>query len=137
MISIEDLVDVEDANIQEDDWVLYKVFKPMKVFGKELESLFDIGIHKSWKLEDIINNLKDHIILLSDSRDKLKNAYGDFMFIDVDDNWYDNIDIYKILIKINEDGSIESKVDCGDDENIFSVYYLNNDIINIMESTIR
>lgn len=68
MINIEDLVDVEDANINEDDWKLYKVFKPMKIFGKQLESLFDIGIHKTWKVEDIINNLKEHIILLSDSR---------------------------------------------------------------------
>ncbi|MEI0488516.1 hypothetical protein [Brachyspira pulli] len=137
MINIEDLVDVADANISEDDWELYKVFKPMKVFGKELETLFDIGIHKSWKLEDIINNLKEHVKVLSDSRETLKNAYGDFMFIDVDDEWYNNIDIYKILIKINEDGSIESKVDCGDDENTFSVYFKDNDIINIMESNIR
>lgn len=59
------------------------------------------------------------------------------MFIDVDDNWYDNLEIYKILIKINDDGSIDSKVDCGDDENIFSVYFKNNDIIDIMESRIR
>ncbi len=137
MINVEDLVDVEAANINEDDWKLYKVFKPMKIFGKKLESLFDIGIHKVWKLEDIINNLKDHIALLSDSREQLKNAYGDFMFIDVDDNWYDNLEIYKILIKINEDGSIDSKVDCGDDENIFSVYFKDNDIIDIMESRIR
>lgn len=137
MINIEDLVDVADANISEDDWELYKVFKPMKIFGKELETLFDVGIHKAWKLEDIINNLKDHVKVLSDSRDILKNAYGDFMFIDVDDNWYNNIDIYKILIKINEDGSIESKVDCGDDENTFSVYFKDNNIINIMESNIR
>ncbi|MEI0476861.1 hypothetical protein [Brachyspira pulli] len=137
MINIEDLVDVADANISEDDWELYKVFKPMKVFGKELETLFDIGIHKVWKLEDIINNLKEHVKVLSDSRETLKNAYGDFMFIDVDDEWYNNIDIYKILIKINEDGSIESKVDCGDDENTFSVYFKDNDIINIMESNIR
>ncbi|MEI0539684.1 hypothetical protein [Brachyspira pulli] len=137
MINIEDLVDVADANISEDDWELYKVFKPMKVFGKELETLFDIGIHKAWKLEDIINNLKEHVKVLSDSRETLKNAYGDFMFIDVDDEWYNNIDIYKILIKINEDGSIESKVDCGDDENTFSVYFKDNDIINIMESNIR
>ena len=137
MINIEDLVNVADANISEDDWELYKVFKPMKVFGKELETLFDIGIHKVWKLEDIINNLKEHVKVLSDSRETLKNAYGDFMFIDVDDEWYNNIDIYKILIKINEDGSIESKVDCGDDENTFSVYFKDNDIINIMESNIR
>ncbi len=137
MISVEDLVDVEDANISEDDWELYKVFKPMQVFGKKLESLFDIGIHKSWKVEDIINNLKEHVTVLSDSKEQLKKAYGDFMFIDVDDNWYENLEIYKILIKINEDGSIESKVDCGDDENIFSVYFNNNEIINIMESRIR
>ena len=44
MINVEDLVDVEAANINEDDWKLYKVFKPMKIFGKQLESLFDIGI---------------------------------------------------------------------------------------------
>ncbi|WP_295154711.1 hypothetical protein [uncultured Brachyspira sp.] len=137
MINIEDLTDVEDANIVEDDWKLYKIFKPMKIFGKELESLFDIGVHKVLKLEDIIKDLKEHINLLSDSKDKLKTAYGDFMFIDVDDNWYDNLEIYKILIKINEDSSIESKVDCGDNENIFSVYFKNNDIINIMESIIR
>ena len=137
MINIEDLVNVADANISEDDWELYKVFKPMKVFGKELSTLFDIGIHKSWKLEDIINNLKEHVKVLSDSKETLKNAYGDFMFIDVDDEWYNNIDIYKIIIKINEDGSIESKVDCGDDENTFSVYFKDNDIINIMESNIR
>ena len=90
MINIEDLVDVADANISEDDWELYKVFKPMKVFGKELETLFDIGIHKVWKLEDIINNLKSHVNVLSDSREELKNAYGDFMFKDVDDDWYNN-----------------------------------------------
>ncbi|WP_295162362.1 hypothetical protein [uncultured Brachyspira sp.] len=137
MIEIEDLFDVACANIIEDDWKLYKVFKPMKVFNKELETLFDIGVHKSLKLDDIINNLKDHIVLLSDSKEILKNAYGDFMFIDVDDNWYNNIDIYKILIKVNEDGSIDSKVECGDDENIFDVYFKNNDIINIMESNIR
>ncbi|WP_300748081.1 hypothetical protein [uncultured Brachyspira sp.] len=137
MIEIEDLFDVVCANIIEDDWKLYKVFKPMKVFNKELETLFDIGVHKSLKLDDIINNLKDHIVLLSDSKEILKNAYGDFMFIDVDDNWYNNIDIYKILIKVNEDGSIDSKVECGDDENIFDVYFKNNDIINIMESNIR
>ena len=137
MINIEDLVDVEDANIIEDDWELYKIFKPMKIFGKELESLFDVGIHKAWKLEDIINNLKEHVTILSDSKESLKNAYGDFMFIDVDDDWYDSLEIYKILIKINEDGSIESKVDCGDNDNIFSVYFKNNDIINIMESKIR
>lgn len=137
MINIEDLVDVEDANIIEDDWELYKIFKPMKIFGKESETLFDIGIHKAWKLEDIISKLKEHLTVLSDSRDALKNAYGDFMFIDVDDVWYDNIDIYKILIKIDEEGGIESKVDCGDDENSFSVYFKNNDIININESYIR
>ncbi|PCG20996.1 hypothetical protein [Brachyspira sp. G79] len=137
MINMEDLVDVEDANIKEDDWELYKVFKPMKVFGKHLETLFDIGIHKVWKLEDIINNLKSHVNILSDSREELKNAYGDFMFKDVDDDWYNNIDIYKILIKINEDGSIESRVECGDDENTFNVYFRNNDIVNIMESNIR
>lgn len=33
MINIEDLVDVADANIKEDDWELYKVFKPMKVLA--------------------------------------------------------------------------------------------------------
>lgn len=137
MINIEDLVDVEAANISEDDWKLYKVFKPVTIFGKEVESLFDVGIHKCWKLEDIIAKLKEHVFILSDSREQLKNAYGDFMFIDVDDNWYDNIEIYKMLIKINEDGTIDTRVDCGDDENIFNVYFKDNDIINIMESRIR
>ena len=74
MINIEDLVDVADANIKEDDWELYKVFKPMKVFGKHLETLFDIGIHKVWKLEDIINNLKSHVNVLSDSREDAEKA---------------------------------------------------------------
>ena len=92
---------------------------------------------KGKKINYIINNLKSHVNVLSDSREELKNAYGDFMFKDVDDDWYNNIDIYKILIKINEDGSIESRVECGDDENTFNVYFKNNDIVNIMESNIR
>lgn len=137
MINKEDLFDVEDANISEDDWKLYKVFKPMKVFGQNLESLFDIGVHKVLKLDDIIDNLKEHVATLSDSRESLKNAYGDFMFKDVDDNWYDSIDIYKVLIKINEDSSIESVIECGDDDVAFNVYFVNNNIVNIMESDIR
>ena len=100
MISKEDLLDVEEANILEDDWKLYKVPKPMKVFGQKLESLFDIGVHKVLKLDDIIDKLKEHVATLSDSKESLKNAYGDFMFKDVDDNWYNSIDIYKVLIKL-------------------------------------
>lgn len=137
MINIEDLFNVEDANIKEDDWELYKVFKPMIVFGKELESLFDVGVHKVLKLEEIIDKLRDHINVLSYSKELLKNAYGDFMFIDVDDDWYDSIDIYKVLIKVNEDHNIESVVECGDSENIFNVHFYNNDIVNIMEADIR
>lgn len=137
MINIEDLFNVEDANISEDDWLLYKVFKPMKVFGRNLESLFDIGVHKSLKLDDIIGLLKEHVKTLSDSRESLKNAYGDFMFKDVDDDWYDSMDIYKVLIKINEDFSIDSVIECGDNDTAFNVYFKNNDIVNIMESDIR
>lgn len=137
MISKEDLLDVEEANILEDDWKLYKVFKPMTVFGQKLESLFDIGVHKVLKLDDIIDKLKEHVATLSDSKESLKNAYGDFMFKDVDDNWYNSIDIYKVLIKVNEDSSIESVVECGDDDAAFNVYFFNNDIVNIMESDIR
>ncbi len=137
MISKEDLLDVEEANILEDDWKLYKVPKPMKVFGQKLESLFDIGVHKVLKLDDIIDKLKEHVATLSDSKESLKNAYGDFMFKDVDDNWYNSIDIYKVLIKVNEDSSIESVVECGDDDTVFNVYFVNNDIVNIIESDIR
>ena len=137
MIDKEDLFDVEEANISEDDWKLYKVFKPMNVFGQKLESLFDIGVHKLLKLDDIIDNLKEHVATLSDSKESLKNAYGDFMFKDVDDDWYNSIDIYKVLIKVNEDSSIESVIECGDEDTAFNVYFRNNDIVNIMESDIR
>jgi hypothetical protein len=95
----------------------YKIDKPIVIFGKIFEKPSEFTVFEGVKLDDCINKISDYFKWLSDCKRVLIDFYnneGDFEDT-ADDDWYDSLEIYRVLVDINESGNFSATITCGDD----------------------
>ena len=87
------------------------------IFGK----LFDnkplkLCLSKGMKLESYIEKIADYVQWLGDCKKILIDFYNNNDFEDEADNdWYDSLEIYGVLLDVNVKGNIFTTINCGDD----------------------
>jgi hypothetical protein len=109
----------------------YILNKNYSIFNKELpenEEPLYIFIHKNFELSDYIEKISDCINWLdTECKNDLIKYFNNNMDpeTNVDTKWYDELQIYCVLITINEEGKIGASISCGDN-------YFNGDTLDII-----
>ena len=110
------LADFELKNKYE-NFTSFQSNKKLIIFGKLFENkLLNICLSKDIKLESYIEKIADYIQWLGNCKKILIDFYNNDDFEDEADNdWYDSLEIYGVLLDVDVKGNIFATINCGDD----------------------
>ena len=112
---------VKDFSEEEpmDNWKNYSLLnEKCVIFGKSFpEEPIEISVHEKQSLEKLISGINEYLHWLGgECKDELIRYYNEDTGAKekADDEWYDKLEIYRVLLTITEDGKFFADISCGD-----------------------
>ena len=88
------------------------------IFGKPFnEDPIEISIHEKQSLEKLISGINEYLNWLGgECKDELISYYNENMDAEekANDDWYNKLEIYRVLLTITENGKFFAEISCGD-----------------------
>ena len=116
------------------------IFNKIAVGNDFIENPFIICLYKNIELSEYISGINEYLRWLSgDHKNELIEYYGKYKNIEInqiiDDKWYENLIIIRVIIFIKEDGKIDSFIEFDDVTYSFhfGIYSKEHDIIYRIE----
>ncbi|WP_163357194.1 hypothetical protein [Dysgonomonas sp. 25] len=128
MVTIDKIV-LEDIKDPEYPYKNGYIDMPLKLFGQmrfeDDDEKLGLSIPATIDLEAIIEPLNDYLLWLSDCRAALETFYlrehkewiDECYDGELDDEWYNSLEMYSGTIDIDEDGAFSANFSCGDNMN--------------------
>ena len=117
---------IEDFSNEENNgnWSKFILEKECIIFGKNInDEPLELSIHKNQTLENSITKINEYINWLgNDCKEFLINvvcehinSYSSVTKEELLDNeWYESLEIYRVLLTVTETGEIGADINCGD-----------------------
>jgi hypothetical protein len=101
-----------------DNWIKYTLKEKCIIFGKSFEKEpLEISVHEKQSFENLILKINEYLNWLGgECQDELIKYYNENMDTEeeANDEWYNKLEIYRILLTITETGKLFAEISCGD-----------------------
>lgn len=116
MITIESFV-MNNKNSDE-RYLCYNLNKNMQIFNYEINvddfSDIELYISSTISLESIFDDITTYFLWFTKCESVVKSYYEEESQAKVNDNWFDDIEVYEICITYNDKNDFGATVCCGD-----------------------